>query len=379
MLDTAVIGSKLRELGFDFYSGVPCSFLKNLINYAINHVSYVAAANEGDAVAIATGAYVGGRKSVVLMQNSGLTNATSPLASLNPIFKVPVLGFVSLRGEPGGHDEPQHKVMGLITTTLLDALGVVWEYLSPSMEEASAQLERANRSIEGRRTFFFVVKKNTFATEKLRAQTLRHTCNKTIDRGSQPAGERPSRAEALKAVLEARTAETVLLATTGYTGRELYEISDLDCNFYMVGSMGCVSSMGLGLALAQRNRPVLVLDGDGAALMRMGAMATAGYYAPDNLLHVLLDNASHESTGGQFTVSPNVDWPAVAWAGGYPRAYGAHDLQGLSRRIRAWQEDPRLTFLVMKTRVGVSENLSRPSVTPEEVASRLMRFLGTAK
>ena len=111
MIDTQKFGEELKNIGYDFYSGVPCSFLKDLINYAINNCEYVMAANEGDAVATCAGAQIAGRKTVVLMQNSGLGNAVSPLTSLNQIFKIPVLGFVSLRGEPGVADEPQHDLM----------------------------------------------------------------------------------------------------------------------------------------------------------------------------------------------------------------------------------------------------------------------------
>ena len=141
MLNTNKFGNELKRLGFDFYSGVPCSFLKNLINYSINECEYIAAANEGDAVAIASGAYLGGRKPVVLMQNSGLTNAVSPLTSLNYPFQIPVLGFVSLRGEPSFTDEPQHELMGQITTQLLDLMQIKWEYLSTDYNEAKLQIE----------------------------------------------------------------------------------------------------------------------------------------------------------------------------------------------------------------------------------------------
>src|SRR6476619_6128723 len=134
MLNTNKFGNELKRLGFDFYSGVPCSFLKNLINYSINECEYIAAVNEGDAIAIATGAHLGGRKPVVLMQNSGLTNAVSPLTSLNYPFQIPVLGFVSLRGEPGLHDEPQHELMGQITTQLLDLMQIKWQYLSSNID-----------------------------------------------------------------------------------------------------------------------------------------------------------------------------------------------------------------------------------------------------
>ncbi|HMG94091.1 MAG TPA: thiamine pyrophosphate-binding protein, partial [Chryseolinea sp.] len=135
MINTTTFGDELKRMGFEFYSGVPCSFLKSLINYAINECDYVMAANEGDAVAIASGAKLGGKKSVVLMQNSGLTNATSPLTSLNYTFKLPVLGFVSLRGEPGLKDEPQHELMGQITEKMLSLMEVKWAYLSGEIEE----------------------------------------------------------------------------------------------------------------------------------------------------------------------------------------------------------------------------------------------------
>ena len=148
MLNTNEFGNELKRLGFDFYSGVPCSFLKNLINYSINECEYIAAANEGDAVAIASGAYLGGRKSVVLMQNSGLTNCISPLTSLNYPFQIPLLGFVSLRGEPGLNDEPQHELMGQITTQILDLMQIKWQFLSPDESEAKRQLEEANKWIE---------------------------------------------------------------------------------------------------------------------------------------------------------------------------------------------------------------------------------------
>jgi len=376
MLDTAAFGAELCRRGFDFFSGVPCSYLKNLINFAINECDYVAAVNEGDAVAIATGAFLGGRKAVVLMQNSGLTNAVSPLTSLNPIFRLPVLGFVSLRGAPGEKDEPQHRLMGEVTDAMLDTMGIAWEYLSSDQGEAARQLDLADISIRDGRSFFFVVRKDIFSAVKLSLQvplSSRNMCKENYAR--QPEGM-PTRRNVLKAIVNSTSSETILIASTGFTGRELYEIGDEARNFYMVGSMGCASSLGLGLALAQPGRPVAVIDGDGAALMRMGAFATNGYYAPSNLLHILLDNGCHESTGGQATVSPNVDWPLLASACGYPVSLRLAGLAELADSIRSWLESPRLTFFTVGIRCGVPDSLSRPTVTPEEVAVRLMKFLG---
>jgi phosphonopyruvate decarboxylase len=163
MIDTGRFGETLKKRGFDFYSGVPCSFLKDLINYSINQCEYVMAANEGDAAAICAGAYLGGRKPVLLMQNSGLGNAVSPLTSLHAIFRIPLLGFVSLRGEPGLADEPQHELMGPITASMLETMQIAHEVLAPSGEEAEAQLAKAEAVFARGRSFFFIVKKGNFS------------------------------------------------------------------------------------------------------------------------------------------------------------------------------------------------------------------------
>ncbi len=198
----------MKALGFDFYAGVPCSFLKALINYAINECDYVMAANEGDAVAVASGARLGGKKAVVLMQNSGLTNATSPLTSLNFTFKLPVLGFVSLRGEPGVKDEPQHELMGQITEKMLTLMKVEWAYLSDDASEASKQLQHANAHIEEGRTFFFVVKKGTFADVKLSQQELKQVANVKLKK-SAAKQSMPIRTQALKAISDLADKDTV--------------------------------------------------------------------------------------------------------------------------------------------------------------------------
>ena len=114
MIETKVFGDSLKENGFNFYAGVPCSYHKDLINYAINYSSFIMSSNEGDAIATCAGAYYAGKNPVVLMQNSGLGNAVSPITSLTYNYKIPILGFISLRGEPGTKDEPQHKLIFII-------------------------------------------------------------------------------------------------------------------------------------------------------------------------------------------------------------------------------------------------------------------------
>ncbi|MCB0488583.1 MAG: phosphonopyruvate decarboxylase [Cyclobacteriaceae bacterium] len=374
MLSTQEFGNELKKLGYDFYSGVPCSFLKYLINYAINECDYVMAANEGDAVAIASGAHLGGKKSVVLMQNSGLTNATSPLTSLNYTFQLPVLGFVSLRGEAGLGDEPQHELMGQITEKMLKLMKVKWAYLSDDIKEARKQLKKADKLIAKKETFFFVVKKDTFDEVKLKDQQLRTIQNKTKIKSSQKS-ELPTRRETLKTLVDLSENNTILLATTGKTGRELFEVADKPNHLYMVGSMGCISSLGLGLAMAQPSKKVIVIDGDGSAIMRMGSFTTNAYYQPTNLLHIVLDNNTHDSTGGQATVSHNIDFVEHAASVCYPIAHQVNGLDELTKSIVKWQMQGGLTLLHLRIAKGSTKELGRPSVKPYQVKERLMQFI----
>ncbi len=376
MLDTQKFGDKLRSLGYDFFSGVPCSFLKYLINYSINHCEYVGASNEGDAVAIASGAYLGGRKSVVLMQNSGLTNATSPLTSLNHTFRIPILGFVSLRGETGINDEPQHQLMGQITTTILDSMGIKWAYLSNDKNKAFNQIKDADDYIKNNNSFFFVVKKNTF--DKVELNNNNNSQLELIKRNIKIKKEdvtKSKRIEVLKVINNVTKDNVIVLATTGKTGRELYEIEDKSNNLYMVGSLGCISSLGLGLSLVRKNKKVVVIDGDGSLLMRMGNLGTIGYYNPFNLLHILLDNNTHDSTGGQETVSNNIDFVKVAEGCGYGNIYYVHNKNELEKFLIQWVKNPTLTFLYVPIKRGSKTDLGRPSIKPSEVKDRLMRYL----
>jgi len=332
------------------------------------------AANEGDAVAIASGAQLGGRKSVVLMQNSGLTNATSPLTSLNYTFKLPVLGFVSLRGEPGLKDEPQHELMGQITGEMLSVMRVDWAYLSTDVDIAREQLEEANEHIDAGRTFFFVVKKDTFGEIKLNKQPLHHRKNEWNSKSTE-IPQLPIRTEALKCISEVADNDTVLLATTGKTGRELFEVEDKVNNLYMVGSMGCISSLGLGLALARPDKKVIVIDGDGSLLMRMGSLATNAYYQPLNLLHILLDNNVHDSTGGQATVSHIVDFVSLTAAVSYPVSIEVSTITELDKVLKKWIREGKLTFVYLRIAQGSTAEPGRPTVKPYEVKDRLLKFM----
>jgi phosphonopyruvate decarboxylase len=367
-----------KRLGFDFWAGVPCSYLTPFINFTIgdSELTYISSANEGDAVAAATGAALGGHRSVAMMQNSGLGNAVSPLTSLNHVFHIPILLIITLRGEPGKPDEPQHELMGQITPQLLDTMQIPWSWFPDRQEQVGHTLQMAVDHMDTRgRPYALIMKKGMVAPNQ-----LKHTpgWGKSIgvDAAKLTTSGRgiPDRHDVLKQlVLDSDVSDTVLIASTGFNGRELYAIADRPNHLYMVGSMGCAASFGLGLSLVRPDKKVIVIDGDGAVLMRMGNMATVGAYGGDNFYHLLLDNHVHESTGGQATVSSVVDFKAVANACGYQSVSSTHEN---CRGITDFLREKAPAFMLMETRMGVPEGLPRPSVKPSDVARRLMKHLG---
>lgn len=359
--------------GFELFTGVPCSYLNPLLNYVIETpgVRYVGAANEGDAVAIAAGSYLGGKPAVAMFQNSGLGNAVNPLTSLTEPFRIPVLLVTTWRGEPAGSlDEPQHSLMGRITPDLLKLMAVATAPLPADSADVPGAVKSAveHMNVTGR-PFAFLMPKGAVAPAGFSAD---------VPVGAYPATSIPSApatrldpTAVLEVVREAGS-DAAVIATTGYTGRALYGLGDRPNQLYMVGSMGCASSFGLGLALARPDLKVIVLDGDGAALMRLGAFATLGHQRPPNLIHVLLDNGVHESTGAQPTVSDTVNFAAIATASGYPAVVVADS----STAVRdAVDEAEELTFLYCRTQLRREEKLPRPAVTPADVARRMKSWV----
>ncbi len=364
--------------GFGFYTGVPCSFLTPFINRAIGHpkLDYVAAASEGEAVAIAAGAWLAGRQTVVMCQNSGLGNTVNPLTSLNFPFRIPTLLIVTWRGQPGIKDEPQHELMGQITAALLDTIRVEHRPFPTEANDVEEALEFSTESM-GRRHLpaALIMAKDSVRDDGLDAAPPTARAG-GVHRDRRQHGPLPSRFEILEALLGELPEAAAVIATTGKCGRELFTLADRPQHLYQVGSMGCASGMGLGVAL-NATRPVIVLDGDGAALMKLGSLATIGAYAPRNLIHVVLDNGVHDSTGGQATVSSSVDFARIALACGYAAAASVDSVAGfheaLVETLRG--DGPRLVHA--RIAPGSIANLGRPTIAPPEVARRFKDFLAS--
>ena len=377
MIRAASFVDRLQELGYSQYAGVPCSFFAPFLNYVIDHprADYVGATSEGEAVGITMGAALAGRKTITMCQNSGLGNMVNPLTSLNYPFRIPTLLIVTWRGQPGVRDEPQHEQRGRIMPQLLDTLEIPWLPFPREDSEIATAIAQADESMAARQLpFAFVMQKDSIAPHELTSRN-RHSRVETERREIVAGGEKLTRTDTLKLILETLHGDEAIIATTGKTGRELFTIADRANHLYVVGGMGTASAIGFGVAHALPRQPVVVIDGDGAALMKMGSLATIGCYQPKNFVHIILDNEAHDSTGGQQTASPVVRFADVAAAANYRNAFAvvAHDdIRDAVRELRH-RQGPSL--LHVKIRAGSPEKLGRPTVKPHEVKDRFSAFL----
>jgi phosphonopyruvate decarboxylase len=263
--------------------------------------------------------------------------------------------------------------MGEITTRMLDVIGVKWELFPTEANEVEAALARAGAHMdETGLPYAFVMRKGSVKSSPAPAIPA----GKPLPAIAASAPQRPARTrkrDYLAAVQAAAGDRDIIVSTTGYTSRELYALGDKANQLYVVGAMGCVSSVGLGIALARPDVRVTVIDGDGSALMRLGALPAIGYQRPKNLMHIVLDNGMHESTGGQFTVTSSVDLVAIASACGYPVSRRVEDAAALRESFTAPRD--ALTFVVAAVTPGVPDDLPRPSITPPQVTQRLREHL----
>jgi phosphonopyruvate decarboxylase len=306
MIATDDFVAALDERGYDFFSGVPCSYLSGPIAALTEAQRYVPAVNEGAALAMAAGAASTGRRAAVLLQNSGFGNLINPLTSLLLPYRLPVLMMMTLRGWPDpDRDEPQHRTMGMTTHALLDVLGIRHWTLTGDGDDVNKILTQVDEeAAEGRPAMLLIAK---------------HAISDRLPAPSADAGPLVSGAEAIAAALTAFP-DALIVSTTGFASRQLFAQCDSARCFYMQGSMGHASALALGIALSQPQRKVLLVDGDGAALMHLGSMATIATVQPPNLVHLVLDNGAYESTGGQPTTVGDVDFAATAAALGYRHA-----------------------------------------------------------
>ena len=374
-MDARVLVKACEQAGIDFFTGVPDSQLSGLCDtlyaaYGVESPRHMVAANEGNAVGLCAGHYLAtGRPALCYMQNSGLGNAVNPLASLmdGQVYGLPCLLVIGWRGEPRVHDEPQHVKQGQITLGQLELLDIPYFVMSKDMseEDFASAFAGTLEHLRAGRTAAIVVRKGAL------------TCPEKPDYGN---GRAMTREEAVRRIIALAGEKDAFISTTGKLSRELFELREgngqgHERDFLTVGSMGHASMIALGAALAQPSRRVWCLDGDGAALMHLGAMAVLGQRRPANMVHVVINNAAHETVGGMPVCEGALDVVAMARAAGYPKALRADTPEALDEAVREAMAANCLTLIEVMCSVGSRADLGRPTTTPRENRDALMRFL----
>ena len=360
--------------GYQFFAGVPDSVFKHLIHAVKNdgRFQHVITNNEGESCAIAAGYHLAtGKVPVVYMQNSGLGNCINPLTSLIDewIYAIPSLLLIGWRARPGEQDEPQHQRMGAILLDLLTLLDIPYVIVDSQVNDIESVLKQVKQHFSNyNKPFALIFTKQTLTTPIFSSMSV-----------TPCAVVRTVREQVLEYLVINSQEHYLFVTTTGKTSRELYEIRERfnqshDRDFLTVGSMGCASSIGLGIAMQRPEKKVVVVDGDGACLMRLEALATIGYVKPANFLHILIDNNAYESTGSQQTQSHHIDFAALALACGYRQTATITSIDELAKHYLAEVLGPLM--LVVRTTPLSRNNLGRPKTSPIENKQLFMQHLG---
>jgi len=375
MIDIKSFFNVLEKNGINFFTGVPDSLLKEFCSYvSLNHSNkHIIAANEGGAIGIAIGYYLStGKIPLVYLQNSGLGNCINPLLSLadKEVYGVPMILLIGWRGEPNIKDEPQHIKQGRVQNELLDKMEIPYKIIDDKTEFVDKIIvELKDLSISLNNPVALIVKKDTFTKENL----LLNINNSNY----------LSREQAISCILNYINKDSIFISTTGMTSRELFELREInkeghDKDFLTVGGMGHCSQIALGISLNSKKN-IICLDGDGALLMHLGSMPIIGEYAKNNFLHILLNNASHDSVGGQSTVADKINFKKIASEFGYKQCYITDNKDDLKLILESIDFKNGPYFLEIKIIKGARNNLGRPNKTPKENKEQLMNYILNVK
>ena len=376
-MKASIFLEELHKMEIDTIAGVPDSTLKQLCD-AIQldngkMFKHYVTANEGAAVGLATGVYLAtGRPACIYMQNSGEGNIINPLASIanDEVYGIPMLFLIGWRGEPGVKDEPQHVYQGKVTCELLEVMNVSYRVIDKdtTLDELRKYLNEASECFLQHKQFAIVIKKGTFESEASYNWENGYTL---------------IREQALRTILEEMYDDAYFVSTTGKISRELYEQSNQlygnhDRIFMTVGGMGHASMIAFGVAQADNNRRIVCVDGDGAVMMHMGALAFIADQAPDNLVHIVINNAAHESVGSMPTGFSGHTYANIAKECGYKNVYTVETEQQLRELLNKVKDIKELTLIEVKVALDARKDLGRPLETAAENREHFMKVYGGA-
>ena len=373
MIEQQKLFTALNDIGLNFYTGVPDSLLNDFCLHLVNNVpdcQHIMAANEGNAIGIAAGYHMAtGKIPVVYMQNSGIGNATNPLLSLTHrcVYGIPLILLIGWRGDPAIKDHAQHKKQGELTPVLMEDMDIPYQVLDADDTVVEKFQWAANKAKELNAPVALIAKK-AILTQKEKKQEY---------------AESPlmNREEAISAVLDVFGKDAIYLATTGRATRELHEQIMIhgfshEIEFLNVGAMGHLSSIGLGLAVGVPNKKIVVFDGDAAAVMHMGSLATNGRYQPKNLIHIVLNNGVNESVGGQKSSGQAINLTAIAKGCGYETIPAfVESKEDLQKAVKQLADNNHLSFLDVHVRQGIRKDMPGSKIEHKLAKEELMIYL----
>ncbi len=364
----------LLDNNVDFFTGVPDSLLKYLCLCIDNNTEirdkHIIAANEGSAIALASGYYIGSNKiPLVYMQNSGLGNAINPLLSLTDpeVYSIPMIILIGWRGEPGVKDEPQHIKQGRVQLNLLESMELPYSVISSKNDNYKDIIDEGLKHIKDNLSpYVFVIKKNTFS--KFENNNKENINEKLILK----------RETVLQKIIENISDNSIIISTTGKTSREIFEIREQnnqshENDFLTIGSMGHCSSLALGIAKANPDINIYCIDGDGSMIMHMGSLSMVGQQMPKNFKHILINNFVHESVGGQNTASNIINFDLLSKSMNYKNYSFANNESTLIQMLNDFnQYSVGPSFFEIQVQPGSRSDLGRPTTTPEQNKLDLM-------
>ena len=367
MIKPEELFNEFKKNDINFYTGVPDSLLKDFCAYVTTNAddsNHIINTNEGSAVGMAIGRHMAtGEVPVVYMQNSGLGNIINPILSLadEKVYGIPMILVIGWRGEPGVKDEPQHIKQGEITLDLLEVMGIEYHLIDDKTIDISNFIKNVvAKTKSSSKPTAIIVRKGTFESYKFITQ------NNNIYNWK--------REDAIKTLLK-YVKDDFIVSTTGKASRELFELREIrkegnGKDFLTVGGMGHSSQIACGISMSIKKR-VWCFDGDGAALMHLGAIGISAIHGNSNFIHVVLNNAAHDSVGGQPTIADQIDLPKIFLNLGYKQAFSVKSNDELEILLKDLPINGPI-LIEIKVDSGSRNDLGRPTSTPSENKNELM-------
>jgi sulfopyruvate decarboxylase beta subunit len=367
----------LKKNGVDLTASLPCEKIKTLLEMVGRTFIHLPLTREEEGVGICAGAALAGRRPALFVQSSGIGNMINALLSLTQFYELPLAIFVSRRGVYQEKIEAQFP-MGRRLPGILEGAGIAFSEINT--REELALVERGLERVYGTNSIHaFLLSPAVWEGSECSVKSLEFgvrssECGSAVEKRQKtlkPAFTRYDIIKILAPYLEGK----VVVSNLGWPSKELYAIKHQPSNFYMLGSMGMATPIGLGIALLS-NKEVIVIDGDGSLLMNPGTLATAAFASPANLTIVAIDNGAYGSTGNQPTLAAScVDLEQVAKGFGFRNTVKVAGERELTEAMKEERKGPAFLHVLA---IPGNKDVPNIPVHHREIKKQVQEFLRTA-